>query len=141
MTERRWQAIIPVLGEFQSRLAPDVPALRLEHANDSAWSMERYREQCKTGIFNQWGVYLIFNKADELQYVGLAMYSFHKRIWSHDENIKDRGMTDVIAFSPEHYFFSPALEFFLICRLRPPMNKTYRTYTIPPRSVKDDRPV
>lgn len=57
MTEARWAPIIPHLEEFQRHLAPHVPPLQIEHLNDRRWSNGRYREQCKTGAYNQYGVY------------------------------------------------------------------------------------
>ena len=33
------------------------------------------------------GVYLIYDAASQLQYVGLAMYTFDHRIWGHDEYV------------------------------------------------------
>lgn len=131
MTERRWEPVIPQILEFQHHLAPHIPQLRIEHANDRQWSTQKYREQCKTGIFDKYGVYLMFDDSEVLEYVGVAMNRFHDRIWSHDPFLKRR-FTDVIAIPHEFYFLGIALEFFLICRLHPPMNTIYRGYTIPP---------
>lgn len=130
MIERRWEPIIPQLRDFQHHLAPHVPELRIQHANDRRWSQQRYREQCRTGIFDQYGVYLMFDNNEVLEYVGVAMNSFHDRLWSHDSFV-ERMLTDVIAIPHEYYFLGVALEFFLICRLHPPKNTIYRGYTIP----------
>ena len=129
MIEPRWQPIIPHLGEFQRYLAENIPPLEILAANDRAWSQERYLDQEKSGIFNQYGVYLIFAPDESLQYIGVAMNRFHDRIWSHDDYV-DRRWTDIVPLPHAYYFLAPALEFFLICRLRPPMNRTYRAYTI-----------
>jgi hypothetical protein len=141
MTEARWAPILPQLKEFQLHLAPHVPAFRIEHLNDRRWSYARYREQCKTGAYNRYGVYLIFDPAEKLEYVGVAMNSFHDRIWDHDSFL-ERMLTDVIAIPHEYYFLGLALEFFLICRLHPPKNTVYRGYTIPecPCGVQAIRP-
>lgn len=128
--ERRWQPIIPHLQEFRRQLAGHLPELRIVPANDRSWSDDEFQTQRMTGILSQYGVYLIFAPDESLEYVGLAMYSFDKRVWSHDEHI-NRQWTDVIAFSHQFFFLAPALEFWLICRLHPPRNKSYRGYTCP----------
>lgn len=130
MNESRWTQIIPHLEEFQRHLALHIPILHIEHLNDRRWSNERYREQCKTGAYNRYGVYLMFDRAEKIEYIGVAMNSFHDRIWSHD-SLVERMLTDVIPIPHEYYFLGLALEFFLICRLHPPKNKVYRGYTIP----------
>jgi hypothetical protein len=86
--------------------------------------------QCKTGIFDQCGVYLLFDDKDALLYVGVAMNTFHGRIWSHDWWIEQR-FIDVIPFPREQCFFALALEYFLICRLHPPKNSMYQGHEIP----------
>ena len=130
MSEARWKAILPVLEEFQSFLSAKVPKLRIVVANDRRWPQERYLQQRKPGIFLEYGVYLIFDPSETLEYVGLAMNTFDDRIWSHDSYV-DRQWTDVIPMSHAYYFLAPALEFFLIVRLRPRKNSQYRTYTLP----------
>jgi|GEM_PF-6640606 len=130
MKETRWEPIIPHLKVFQRYLASDIPNLKIEHINDRRWSEERYHEQRKTGAYKRYGVYLIFDPCEVLQYVGVAMNRFDDRIWSHDAYL-ERMLTDVIAIPHEYYFLGPALEFFLICRLNPPKNTVYRRYTIP----------
>ncbi len=62
------------------------------------------------------------------------MNRFHDRIWSHDTAV-DRTLTDVILISHEYYFLGLALEFFLIARLRPLKNATYRSYSIQARNL------
>lgn len=137
--ERRWESIVPFLKEFQDYLGPRVPELEIQFGNDRRWSDERYEEQVRTGIFEQYGVYLIFEADEALQYVGLAMNRFQERIWMHDAYV-NRQFTDLIPFRYEHYFLAPALEFFLVCRLRPPKNKVYRDYTIPPWQLDGPTP-
>ena len=128
--ERRWASVIPSLDEFQRHLDPRVTKLPIQFADDSTWSNEQYELEAKKGTYRKCGVYLIFDANEELQYIGVAMDGFSKRIWMHDAEV-DRRFTDLIPFPPEHYFLAPALEFFLLCRLRPSKNKVYREYTIP----------
>jgi hypothetical protein len=131
----RWRKVEPLLREFESYLAADAPPLRIVPANDYDWSDEEYRQQKRDfKVCSGNGVYLIFDAASQLQYVGLAMNTFEHRIWSHDEYIS-RQWTDVIPFDPAWYFLAPALEFFLIVRLQPPANTAYRQYTISERLV------
>lgn len=133
MIEARWGPVLPHLSDFQRHLAARVPLLQIEIGNDGLWAQDQYLQQCKTNVFNRYGVYLLFAPDESLQYVGLAMNSFHDRIWSHDEDV-DRRWTDLIPIEHEYYCLAPALEFFLICRLRPPKNTIYRGYTIPSSS-------
>ena len=133
--ERRWERIIPHIKEFQSHLAKHVPELRIEFANDNTWSNDQYKEQRKSGIYSRFGVYLMFDNAECLEYVGVAMNSFDDRIWSH-RTFVERRYTDVIAIPHQFYFLGLALEFFLICRLQPPKNTTYKGYTIPQLEVE-----
>jgi hypothetical protein len=131
----RWRTVEPLLREFKSYLAADAPPLRIVPANDYDWSDEEYRQRKRDfKVCSGSGVYLIFDAASELQYVGLAMNTFDHRIWSHDEYIS-RQWTDVIPFDPAWYFLAPALEFFLIVRLQPPANTAYRQYSIGERVV------
>jgi hypothetical protein len=129
MSEDRWKLIAPHLNGFQQHLAAHIPVLRIENATDRLLSDERYRQQCKTGIFNQQGVYLIFDDREALQYVGVAMNTFHHRIWTHDAHM-ERRFIDVIPFPNEFCFLALALEYFLICRLRPPKNAIYQGHEI-----------
>jgi len=124
--EPRWQSLRHVLEEFQSCLSDRVPRLEVVAANDRQWSEERYQTQRRTGIFGKQGVYLIYDDAATLQYVGLATYQFDKRIWLYDDVIPSRRWTDVIPLADEWVFLAPALEMFLIKRLQPPQNKTHR---------------
>ena len=130
MIIERWAKIVPCLSEFQHHLAPHIPILKLEQANDRMWSEQEYREQCRTGIFERYGVYVIFAPDESLEYVGIAMNRFHNRIWSHDDHL-NRRWTDVISLPREYYWLGPALEFFLIVRLQPPKNSVYKAYAIP----------
>ena len=125
----RWKPIVPHLRDFETHLCSDFPPLQIQAANERSWSQQRYLDQRKTGIFNGYGVYLLFAEDQTLLYVGLAMNRFDDRIWSHDHHV-ERHWTDVVAIGHEHYFLAPALEFFLISRLHPPRNRTYRGYTI-----------
>ena len=131
----RWGMVEPLLREFESYLSADAPQLRIVHANDRNWSYEEYRQRKQEfKVCSGNGVYLIYDAAAQLQYVGLAMNTFDHRIWGHDEHFS-RQWTDVIPFDPAWYFLAPALEFFLIVRLQPPANTAYRNYPIAKRVV------
>ncbi|MDB4793219.1 hypothetical protein OAG75_01105 [bacterium] len=135
MNEERWAQISPHLEEFQHHLAPHLPKLHIELLNDRRWSDETFRLQRQTGAFNRYGVYIMFDCSENLEYVGVAMNRFDDRVWSHDSNV-ERMLTDVISIPHEYYFLGLALEFFLICRLQPPKNKVYKGYTIPEFQVE-----
>jgi hypothetical protein len=130
MPEQRWDLITPHLQDFQSHLATHIPQLCIQNATDRQWSDDRYKQQRTTGIFDQCGVYLLFDDKEALLYVGVAMNKFHDRIWSHDWWI-ERRFIDVIPFPREYCFFALALEYFLICRLHPPKNSMFQGHAIP----------
>jgi hypothetical protein len=126
----RWTPIIAALREFESYLAADAPRLEIVNAIDADWTYEEYRRRKREfKICRGNGVYLIFDPTATLQYVGLAMNTFDHRIWGHDEYVS-RHWTDVIPFAEGWYFLAPALEFFLIAKLQPPVNTAYSKYEI-----------
>jgi hypothetical protein len=123
----RWSSVISVVREFEAHLAHNAPKLQIVNAIDREWSYEEYRQRKREfRICSGKGVYLIFDVEDRLQYVGLAMNAFDDRIWSHDEYVP-RKWTDVIAFPDDWCFIAPALECFLIAKLKPPGNSHYRS--------------
>jgi len=71
---------------------------------------------------------LIFDHAETLIYVGTACASFAKRVWGH-HGVEIRRYTDIVPFPDKQWFFAPALEAFLIARLRPRDNTEYRGYS------------
>jgi len=81
------------------------------------------------------GVYLIFDEHEELLYAGVALVNFDNRVWSHDACFEswdvERRWTDVIELQPEYAFLGLSLEYFLICRLNPRCNTSYKGYEIP----------
>lgn len=129
-TMPRWSTVLPCLREFQGWLTPHVPELTIRNVNVFDCTRASYLEKCKNGIFDQKGVYLLFDPEAKLQYVGVAMTSFHDRIWSHDDYVK-RWWTDVIVFPDNCCFLAPALELLLISRLNPEGNTQHRKLSIP----------
>ena len=119
------------LERFQRTLChPAMPPLAIIHATDRRWSDAEYRSQRPDGFPSRLrGVYLLHNEAEELQYVGLAMWSFDKRVWSHDADIQRR-LIDIVPFADAWLPLAPALEFWLIQTLNPPGNTTYRGYGV-----------
>lgn len=63
------------------------------------------------------------------------MVNFDKRVWSHEKMFGSREVerrwTDVIVLPPECAFLGLSLEYFLICRLHPKCNTSYKGYEIP----------
>lgn len=118
----RWRTVKAALAEFQECLSVSVPALRIVAANDRQWSKQECQRQRRTGVFAEKGVYLIYGAGGELLYVGVALVSFDKRIWMHDDYIPERRWTDVVPFQKRYVFLALALERFLIARLKPPRN-------------------
>jgi hypothetical protein len=126
----RWLSIQPVLDEFQSKLAPSVPSLGLVQAVDRHWSDAEYRSRRPNGFPSGLrGVYLIFDEGPHLQYVGVAMWNFDKRVWAHDGHLERRWI-DIVPFPEGHVFLAPALECLMIARLNPPCNTHYRGYSL-----------
>ena len=126
MNELRWEPILPILTEFQQYLADYVPTLQIQAAVDRQWSDAEYRARRPDGFPSRLrGVYLIFGPDEQLLYVGLATYDFDSRVWSHDHEL-DRRWTDIVQLDDQFIFLAPALEFYLISRLKPPHNRVYR---------------
>jgi hypothetical protein len=63
-------------------------------------------------------------------YVGLAMYCFEKRVWTHDAHMP-RHWIDIIPIVDDYIILAPALEFYLITSLKPALNTVYQNYTCP----------
>src|SRR4051812_10751319 len=94
------------------------------------WDMLELKKQQRCGAVpfpsKIRGVYLLYDWDDSLQYVGVATYSFDKRMWRHDKHFEskglDRGTIEVICFEADTSFLAPALEYYLISRLKPSLN-------------------
>lgn len=132
----RWNKLRAALDEFRSYLAPGTPPFVLHAANDYWWDGDEYKRSRPFGFPSQMrGVYLMYDAADMLMYVGVALVSFDKRVWSHDQLFASYGdkrrWTDVIALEPKYLFLAPSLEFFLICWLAPKYNTAYSGYELP----------
>jgi hypothetical protein len=132
----RWQHLRAALDDFRSYLAPNTPPFVLHAANDYWWDDDEYKRLRPAGFPSRMrGVYLMYDDAGELMYVGVALVSFDKRVWSHDDLFASHGVerrwTDVIALEPEYAFLALSLEFFLISRLRPKYNTSYSGYEVP----------
>jgi hypothetical protein len=125
----RWQAVERALDEFQSYLAPSVPRLSIAYACDKRWPDEEYKRRRPKGFPSRLrGIYLIYDEAETLLYVGVAMWNYDKRCWSHDTELPRRHL-DIIPLDDEHAFLALSLEFFLISKLRPRHNSSYRDYS------------
>ena len=125
MTLSRWEPVLEAIAVFRSYLAPNVPPFELIAANDKRWTDEEYGRLRPSGFPARLrGVYLIYDDAEALLYVGMATVCFDKRVWKHGHAA--RRYTDIIVFGDEHLFLAPALEYFLITQLRPPKNTAFR---------------
>jgi hypothetical protein len=128
MSEARWGPVLPILDAFQRHLAENIPRLEIIAAADKRWSDEQYMQHRPEGFPSRLrGVYLLFDENKSLLYVGLAMWSFDKRVWTHDEWIPRRWI-DIILLNNETVFLAPSLEHWLISRLNPSHNKVYKKY-------------
>ncbi len=124
----RWAQVLPLLHEFQTYLGPRCRSLEIRQATDKQWTDDEYRRFRPEGFPSRMrGVYLPYDAEGWLIYVGLAMFSFDTRVWSHDVDMP-RGWIDVVPFDDDTAFLAPALEFFLISKLKPTFNKVYRDY-------------
>ncbi len=141
----RWLQLRTALAEFRYYLAPHTPPFILLAANDFLWDNDEYKRLRPAGFPSRLrGVYLMYDGAGELMYVGVALVNFDKRVWSHDDlfasHRAERRWTDVIALEPEYAFLSLSLEFFLISRLRPKYNTSYSGYEVPRLTGSADVP-
>ncbi len=117
----RWRTVQERLEEFRRYLAPDFPCLEIKEGYDYEWSYgPEWKSACKTKRFDPCGVYLIYDGAGTLLYVGKADW-FYKRMLKH-EDVPDKRFIDLICFAEEHSPFVLALETFLIQKLTPPGN-------------------
>ena len=124
------------LVEFQTYLSDKVPKLELINAVNKDWSTEEYKQHQKTGIVPQGfpsklkGVYVLFDWNEQFKYIGVATYNYDKRVWTHDKHFEEaemwRGDIDIIPLSDEFSFIAPSLEYYLITRLKPSLNSTYK---------------
>jgi hypothetical protein len=130
---KRWERIIAEITDFRKLLCSDAPAFSIEFAYDYEWSNgPLYKQSRKDWRYSHCGVYLIFSGAEELVYIGVAMYSFDKRIWTHP-NLDELGARhiDLIPFDDRFKPMAVALEWFLITRLKPNGNKVAVGYEVP----------
>lgn len=105
-SELRWIPIESELDDFQSKLAPDIPKLRIQRNTDVLnWESQN-------------GVYCLFSEEERLLYVGYTLGGFGNRIRSHDQNKSFRWI-DIIVLPREIEFLAPSLELFLRSRLVP----------------------
>ena|SRR5260221_2330799 len=132
----RWRAVRNALDEFQRYMSPQVPPFQTVAAYDYDWNSEEYKRRRPQGFPSRLhGVYLIYNEQNELLYVGAALFNFDKRVWSHDSTFTSceaqPRWIDIIPLAPAYAFLGLSLEYFLICRLKPKCNKSYKGYQIP----------
>ena len=128
----RWTSICEHLRRFERDYCPAVmPPLTILNGSDRTWTDAEYQARRPAGFpDNMRGVYLLFDPTETLLYVGVAMWSFDKRVWAHDE-WGSRRYIDVIPFSDRWLPLALSLEFVLIQALHPPENTTYRNYGLP----------
>jgi hypothetical protein len=128
----RWGPIKVQIDHFRRYLATDFPTIDIVAGYDFTWSQDQYKESRKHSPYQCCGVYLFFNGTAELLYVGKALWTFDKRIWTHQ--IENARYIDFICFDDEHAPFALALEHFLICRLKPKFNSHGIGYEVPQRN-------
>lgn len=124
--------------EFQSFLSDKVPKLELIKPVHKDWSPEEYKQHQMTGVVPKGfpsrlkGVYILFDWEDQLKYIGVATYNYDKRVWTHDKHFEAaemwRGDIDIIPLTDEFSFIAPSLEYYLITRLKPMLNSTYKNH-------------
>ena len=130
---KRWEQVGLKITDFRKVVCVDAPPFTIRAAYDYQWSKEQYKSVLKADRrFQDSGVYLIFSANEELIYVGVAMYTFEKRIWRHP-NLDELGacFIDTISFDDPYKPLAIALEWFLITRLKPKGNKVAVGYDVP----------
>lgn len=125
----RWKAVEAEIEDFRRYLAPTFPPIRITEGYDFRWSQEDYKRSRKDKSYNCCGVYLFYDETGTLLYVGKAIYTFDKRIWTHQ--IDGARYIDLICFDERHAPFALALEHFLISRLKPKWNTQAVGYEVP----------
>jgi hypothetical protein len=125
----RWKAVEVEIEDFRRYLAPNFPPIKITEGYDFRWSQDEYKRSRKERPYQCCGVYLFYDDAGTLLYVGKAIYTFDKRIWTHQ--IDGPRYIDLICFDERHAPFALALEHFLICRLKPKGNTQGIGYEVP----------
>lgn len=135
----RWRAAHSALAEFRSYVTERVPTFEIVNETDRTWSDEEYRER-RSRRLQEPGVYLMFDDDGVLLYVGVARWTFDKRVWTHDQEprflARPRRWIDLIPFPRECAFLASALEHFLIERLRPVHNVQHNTAPVLPSDAR-----
>jgi len=113
------------LNEFhKTYLNPGIHPFSVIAAARKSWTNDEYKRLRAPGFPGKLrGIYLIYNSAEELQYIGLAERgSFDTRVWSHDDYI-DREFTDIISLRDDEIVLAPSIESWLIDKMNPVCNK------------------
>ena len=80
----RWQTVRAEIADFRRYLSDSFPPIDIRPAYDFDWGDgSQYKASRKDGRYSCCGVYLFYDEAGTLLYVGKAMWTFDKRIWSH----------------------------------------------------------
>ena len=127
----RWRSVQEKIAEFRRYLAPDFPPLEVQEGYDYEWGYGPEWDAARNAKrYDPCGVYLIYNAAGTLLYVGKADW-FYKRMLTHDW-LANKRFIDLICFPQEHAPFLLALEAFLIRSLNPPGNTRGKSKSIVP---------
>src|SRR5262245_10785538 len=97
------------LAELEGDIAPPLPESEIARSSDVP------------GWKSKVGVYALF-VGEQLLYIGMTTDKFNKRVTTHARRVVLEGEHTLIVFPDGWHFLVPALEAFLIQRLRPPLN-------------------
>lgn len=79
----RWKTVETEIEDFRRYLAPSFPPIQITEGYDFRWSQDEYKRWRKERPYQCCGVYLFYDSAGTLLHVGKALWTFDKRLWTH----------------------------------------------------------